>query len=165
MTKEDREHSPPGHGELIRLARKARNWSPETAAARLPFPYSGSSWRHIEAGSRGTGAKRVTVTGRPPVVAAMAYAVGVTSDRLEEHNPEAAEILRELERKATQTPLAPDVLNTAPAHVVRMIETALEDVDPTDRPALLRELAADYESVSRRKRRQDGAPSRPRHAG
>ncbi|MGW6292423.1 helix-turn-helix domain-containing protein [Streptomyces sp. NPDC055058] len=164
MAMEDQEHSPPGHGTLIRLAREAKGWSPETAAAHMPYKFSGSSWRNTEAGYRGRGAKRISVPGKPATVAAMAHTVGVTADRLEEHNPEAAEILREIERQETQSATLPDTLSSAPPHVRRMIEAALEDVDPADRPELLRELAADYEAVSRRRPRPD-QPRRPRHAG
>jgi transcriptional regulator with XRE-family HTH domain len=163
---EDHEHSPPGHGALIRLAREAKGWSPETAAARMPYKFSGSSWRNIEAGYRGAGAKRIAVPGKAATVAAMARTVGVTADRLAEHNSEAAEILREMERQeARQSPAIPETLQAAPPHVRRMIDAALEDVDPADRAELLRELAVDYEAISRRRGGHAGQPRRPRHAG
>nr|WP_119589242.1 helix-turn-helix domain-containing protein [Streptomyces scabiei] len=159
----DQDHSPPGHGVLIKLAREAQGISPETAAARMPFKFSGSSWRHVEAGYRGAGAKRVEVPGKPSTVAAMARTVGVTAERMQEHNPAVAEILREMERQ--QAPTIPDVLREAPPHVRRMIDAALEDVEPEDVPELLREIAADYEAIARRRARKAAGPQHPRHAG
>ncbi|MFB7596952.1 hypothetical protein [Streptomyces sp. NPDC056160] len=165
MKEEDQEHSPPSYGALIRLAREAQGISPETAAARMPYQFSGSSWRQIEAGYRGRGANRKPVTGKASTVAAMASTVGITSDRLEEHHPEAAEVLREMERQKSQTSPLPDALTSAPPHVRRMIEVALEDVDPRDRAELLRELAVDYEAVTKRPTRKTSPPQRGRHAG
>ncbi|MFI0576205.1 hypothetical protein [Streptomyces tendae] len=166
MKRVDQDHSPPRHGLLIKLAREAQGISPETAAGRMPFKFSGASWRQIEAGYRGAGEKRVAVPGKPATVANMARTVGVTADRLAEHNPEAGEILREIERQeAQQAPAIPEALRTAPAHVRRMIDAALEDVDPEDRAELLRELAVDYEAIGRRRTRDTGQPHRPRHAG
>jgi len=162
----DREHGPPGHGALIKLAREAQGISPETAAARMPFKFSGSSWRHVEAGYRGAGAKRVDVPGKPSTVAAMARTVGVSAERMQEHNPAAAEILREMERQQDrQSPPLPEALRTAPPHVRRMIDAALEDVDEEDVPELLREIAADYEATVRRRTRKASGPQHPRHAG
>ncbi|MFF9310166.1 helix-turn-helix domain-containing protein [Streptomyces sp. NPDC014748] len=166
MTEEDQGHSPPGYGALIRLAREAQGISPETAAARMPYQFSGSSWRQIEAGFRGRGAKRKPVPGKASTVAAMARTVGLTADRLQEHHPEAAAILREMERQeAQQASHAPEAPQATPPHVRRMIEAALEDVDPRDRPELLRELAADYDAVVQRRARNTGRHQRPRHAG
>lgn len=162
MKEVDRDHSPPGHGALIRLAREAKGWSPEVAASHMPYKFSGGSWRQIEAGYRGSGTNRRPVPGKPSTVAAMARTVGVTADRMHEHNTEAATIMREMELQASAMPAA---LTAAPPHVRRMIEAALEDVDPADRPDLLRELAADYEAVIRRRASQTGQPRRPRHAG
>ncbi|MCX3059614.1 hypothetical protein [Streptomyces beihaiensis] len=157
--------SPPGYGTLIRIAREAKGWSPETAAANMPFRFSGSSWRQIEAGYRGSGEKRKRVPGKASTVAAMARTVGITSDRLEEHHREAAAILREMEHQdAQRAPAMPEVLQSAPAHVRRMIDAALEDVDPEDRATVLREMAADYEAVMAQRARMRG-PQRPRHAG
>lgn len=164
MKTEDQDHSPPAHGALIRLAREAQGISPETAAARMPFKFSGASWRQIEAGYRGAGAKRTPVPGKPATVAAMARTVGVSADRLAEHNAEAGEILREIERQEQQA-VMPEALRAAPPHVRRMIDAALEDVDPADRAELLRELAADYEAIGKRRARNATDPSRPRHAG
>ncbi|MEU3899805.1 helix-turn-helix transcriptional regulator [Streptomyces sp. NPDC045251] len=166
MKTEDQDHSPPGHGTLIRLAREARGWSPEVAASHMPFKFSGGSWRQIEAGYRGAGAKRTPVPGKPATVANMAHTVGVTGERLAEHNHEAGAILKEIERQeAQQAPAMPEALRAAPPHVRRMIDAALEDVDPEDRAELLRELAADYEAIGKRRARNAGDPNRPRHAG
>jgi hypothetical protein len=166
MEMEDQEHGPPAYGTLIKIAREAEGISPETAAARMPHKFSGSSWRQIEAGWRGTGDNRKRVPGRASTVAAMARTVGITSDRLSEHHPEAAVILREMELKeARRAPQMPEVLRTAPAHVRRMIDAALEDVDPEDVPGLLREMAADYEAVMKRRIQETASPQRPRHAG
>lgn len=161
----DQDHSPPGYGQLIRVAREAQGISPETAAARMPFQFSGSSWRNVESGYRGAGKKRVAVAGKPGVVAAMARTVGVTADRLEEHHPQAAAVLREMELQDAQASAMPDALNAAPPHVRRLIEAALVDVDPDNRAVLLRELAADYEAVTKRRDRNTGQHQRPRHAG
>lgn len=147
---QEHDHGPPGYGQLIKIAREAKGMSPEVAAAQMPYKFSGSSWRQIEAGYRGTGAKRKAATGKPATVAAMAHTVGITADRLREHHPEAATVLREMERQSSpqQAPV-PEVLRAVPAHVRRMIEAALVDVDPDDRPGLLREMAADYETFTK----------------
>jgi len=168
MKEEDQDLSPPtpGYGALIKLAREAQGISPETAAARMPYPFSGSSWRQIEAGYRGRGANRKAVPGRASTVAAMARTVGVTADRLTDHHVEAAAVLREMERQEAQrSPVMPEALRSAPPHVRRLIEAALEDVDPRDRPELLRELAADYEATEKRRARNPGQQQRSRHAG
>lgn len=163
------DHGPPGYGQLIRLAREAKGWSPETAAAHMPYKFSGSSWRQVEAGYRGSGANRRPVPGRASTVAAMASTVGVTSDRLVEHHREAAAVLREMElQEARQAQQMPEALRAAPAHVRRMIEAALEDVDPADRASVLRDMAADYEAALRRSVGKAGPsrnPQRPRHTG
>lgn len=165
MAKTEQDHGPPPYAALIRVAREAKGWSPETAAANMPFPFSGSSWRQIEAGFRGRGENRKPVTTKPSTLAAMARTVGITADRLQEHHADAAEVLREMERQEARQAPMPDVLRTAPAHVRRMIDAALEDVDPEDIPAVLREMAADYEAVLKRRARRGGEPRRPRHAG
>ncbi|MFJ9114415.1 hypothetical protein ACIRJO_02580 [Streptomyces sp. NPDC102394] len=156
---------PPAYGALIKLAREAKGWSPETAAKRMPYDFSGSSWRQIEAGYRGSGANRKRVPGKPSTVAAMAHTVGITSERLTEHHHEAAEVLREMERQdAQQAPAMPEALRNVPAHVKRMIDAALEDVDPRDVPEVLRQMAADYETVQAQRQRLSG-PQRPRRTG
>lgn len=166
MKEEDQDHGPPAYGALIRVAREAKGWSPETAAASMPFKFSGSSWRQIEAGYRGRGLNRKPVPGKPSTVAAMARTVGITADRLQEHHQEAAAVLREMElQEARQQPPLPEALHSAPPHVRRMIEAALEDVDPQDRADVLREMAADYEAVTKRRARRSPQPQRPRHIG
>ena len=167
--KEEQDQGPPGYGTLIKIAREAKGLSPESAAAQMPFKYSGSSWRQVEVGYRGAGAKRVKVTGRAATVAAMARTVGITADRLQEHHQEAAAILREMERQDTlHTPEpASDItalLESVPPHVRRMIDAALTDVDPQDRPALLREMAADYETLTKSRTRGAGK-QQPRRTG
>ncbi|WP_406168994.1 hypothetical protein [Streptomyces sp. NBC_00996] len=160
---EEQDQGPPGYGALIKLAREAKGWSPETAAANMPFKFSGSSWRQIEAGYRGKDRKPVST--KPSTLAAMARTVGMTADRLQEHHAEAAAILREMERQgAEQAPPMPEVLRTAPPHVRRMIQAALEDVDPEDRADVLREMAADYEAAMRRRARK-GDSQQPRRTG
>ncbi|WP_158692788.1 helix-turn-helix domain-containing protein [Streptomyces roseochromogenus] len=162
---------PPPEATLIRIAREARGWSPEHAAARMTTKYSGSSWRQMEAGYRGRDRKPVKV--KAPVLAAMAFTVGVTPDRLEEvGRKDAAAILREVERQEAQVSAQgeqpsemPPALRAAPPHVRRMIDAALEDVDPEDRADVLREMAADYETVRKRRTWTARDPQRPRHAG
>lgn len=165
MTSPEQDHGPPGYGTLIKLAREAKGWSPETAAKHMPYDFSGSSWRQIEAGYRGRGATRRRVPGKASTVAAMARTVGITADRMTDHHPEAAEILREMERQeAQQAPAMPEALRNVPAHVKRMIDAALEDVDPQDVPEVLRQMAADYEAVQAQRQRLSG-PQRPRRTG
>ncbi|MEV6791326.1 hypothetical protein AB0M87_04840 [Streptomyces sp. NPDC051320] len=162
---DDQDLSPPGYGALIRLAREAQGISPETAAARMPYKFSGSSWRQIEAGYRGRGANRKRVPGKPSTVAAMARTVAITAGRLQEHYPDAAAILREMERQeAEQAPAIPEVLRSSPPHVRRMIDAALEDVDPQDRADVLREMAADYEAITAGRARRAGQQP-PRRTG
>ncbi|WP_326804886.1 helix-turn-helix domain-containing protein [Streptomyces sp. NBC_01788] len=159
----EQDQSPPGYGTLIKIAREAQGLSPEVAASHMPFKFSGSSWRQIEAGYRGR--ERKPVGTKPATLAAMARTVGLTADRLREHHPEAAAVLREMElQHAQQSPPIPEALHAAPPHVRRMIEAALEDVEPADRAELLRDLAADYEAVTRRRARTSGHPT-PRRTG
>lgn len=164
MKEEERDHSPPSYTALIRLAREAKGWSPEVAASHMPFRFSGSSWRQIEAGFRGRDRKPVST--KPSTLAAMAKTVGVSAERLQEHHADAAAILKEMELQDAQAqgPM-PEVLRTAPKHVRRMIDAALEDVDPRDRADVLREMAADYEAVMQHRARQPGGPQRPRRTG
>lgn len=166
----EQDHGPPGYGALIKVAREARGMSPETAAGHMPYKFSGSSWRQIEAGYRGSGANRKPVPGKASTVAAMARTVGITADRLQGHHPDAAAILKEMEHQEAQQREAqrnamPEALRSAPPHVRRMIEAALEDVDPEDRADVLREMAADYEAVMRQRARKTHGPQRPRNAG
>jgi transcriptional regulator with XRE-family HTH domain len=167
MKMEDQDHGPPpGYGTLIKVAREAQGLSPESAAAKMPFRFSGSTWRQIEAGYRGRGANRRPVSTKASTLAAMARTVGLTADRLEEHHREAAAVLREMElQNAQQSPPMPAALSTAPPHVRRMIEAALEDVDPADRAEVLRELAADYEAVKKRNTGHMDQSGISRHAG
>lgn len=165
MTTAEQDHGPPAYGTLIRRAREVKGWSPETAAKNMPYSFSGSSWRNIEAGYRGSGAKRMRVPGRPSTVAAMSHTVGITADRLAEHHREASEVLREMERQeAEKTAAMPDALRNVPPHVKRMIDAALQDVHPEDVPEVLRQMAADYEAVQAQRRRRSG-PGRPRRTG
>ncbi|MFC5635910.1 hypothetical protein [Streptomyces bullii] len=143
----------------------AKGISPEAAAAQMRIKFSGSRWRQIEAGYRKDLAKEVEA--KPEVLAHMALVVDVTADRLENAGrPDAAVILREIQAQdAQRTPSMPEALSAAPPHVRRMIEAALEDVDPDDRADVLRQMAADYEAVMKRRAREGGQPQRPRHAG
>lgn len=150
---------------LIQTARMAKGISPETAAARMQIKFSGSRWRQIEAGYRKDLGREVVA--KPEVLAHMALVVSITPERLEKAGrTDAAIVLREIQgQDAEQAPAMPEVLRAAPPHVRRMIEAALEDVDPQDRAELLREIAADYEAVVRHRTRRPDQPQRPRHAG
>lgn len=166
MTTGDQDHGPPSYGALIKVAREAQGISPETAAGRMPARFSGSSWRQIEAGWRGRGDARKRVPGKPSTVAAMAHTVGITAERLAPHYPEAGAILKEMELQEAQqrAQAMPEALRTAPPRVRRMIDLALEEIPAEERPEVLRELAADYEAVMRRRQRGTD-PQRPRRIG
>ena len=73
--------TPPPEAELVRLAREAQRISPETAAARAETQLSGSRWRQIEAGWRKD--TKTVVIAKAATLAHMAYAVGVSPERLE----------------------------------------------------------------------------------
>ncbi|MGW0574806.1 hypothetical protein ACWD25_02320 [Streptomyces sp. NPDC002920] len=159
MTEQD--PGPPPGMDLVQIARKARSLSPESAAQLMPYKFSGTSWRHYEAGYRGQ--DRKPVVAKPETLAAMARTVGITADRMEERNPQAAVIMREMELQ--HAPALPDALRSAPAHVSRMIDAALEDVEPEDRAEVLRKMAADYEAVQRRRARRGRTEPPPRQTG
>ncbi|MER5909523.1 hypothetical protein ABT124_03205 [Streptomyces sp. NPDC001982] len=143
----------------------AKGISPEIAAARMRIKFSGSRWRQIEAGYRKD--LRREVVARPEVLAHMALVVGVSAERLEKADrADAAGILREIQaQEAEVSPPLPEALRAAPPHVRRMIEAALEDVDPEDRADVLREMAADYEAVMARRGTNPDNPGRPRRVG
>ncbi|MEU1596145.1 hypothetical protein ABZ468_25630 [Streptomyces sp. NPDC005708] len=140
----------------------AKGFSPEVAAARMQIKFSGSRWRQIEAGYRKD--LRREVVAKPEVLAHMALIVGVTPERLERADRgDAAAVLREIQAQVA-APM-PDALREAPPHVRRMIDAALEDVDPRDRATVLRQMASDYEAVTKHRPGKPDDPQRPRHAG
>ncbi|MFD1656927.1 hypothetical protein ACFSL4_01430 [Streptomyces caeni] len=166
MVTAEQDHGPPSYATLIRRAREAQGMSPETAASHMPFKFSGSSWRQIEAGYRGSGTNRKPVSTKPSTLAAMAHTVGITADRLQEHHAEAAAILRERElQQAQQAPAMQETLRRLSDKERRIILAALEDVDLEDQPALLRELADDIEALRKRRARRAGRSQDPRRAG
>lgn len=75
---------------LIRRARQALGLSPERIVERLSrVTMSGRNWRQIEDGRAAP----------DETIAHMAYVADVDADQLAEARPEAAEILREIERQ------------------------------------------------------------------
>lgn len=85
--------SQPPYGELLENARTRARLSRREAARRSGI--SDNWWRAVVSGSQNNGAP---AHGSPETVAAMARAVGVNPDQLEQAgNPDAAEVLREIE--------------------------------------------------------------------
>src|SRR5690242_5612167 len=87
----------PAEALLIRRARQALGLSPERIVERLTrVKMSSRNWRLIEDGR----------TAPDDTIAHMAHAAEVDPDRLAEARPEAAEILREIQRQeaTTETP-------------------------------------------------------------
>ena len=93
----------PPEAVLIRRARLASKLSPEDAAPQTGV-IKARRWRQIEDGAAGGRPTR----GEDDVIAHMAAVVGVTPDQLTEAGrSEAAEILREIERRRALT-VVPD---------------------------------------------------------
>ncbi|MEW2570457.1 hypothetical protein [Streptomyces sp. NPDC047070] len=102
MTSTQAEIQPPPEAALIRMARLARGLSPEKAADQTPIRLGGARWRHIE---RGFEPKRPPKAVRAPdtTLAHMAHVVGVSPERLVEvGRPEAAAVLREIQRQESE---------------------------------------------------------------
>ncbi|WDO09893.1 helix-turn-helix domain-containing protein [Streptomyces murinus] len=141
---------PPPEATLIRLAREASGLSPETAAARMEIKFSGSRWRQIEKGHRRD--SDTAVVAPHPTLAHMAWALGITSDRLAETGRhEAADILREMER--SKAPAQPASVETAPLAELeewqqKVILNALDERPRSarEKALLLRTLAAQIEA-------------------
>ncbi|MFF8412909.1 helix-turn-helix domain-containing protein [Streptomyces omiyaensis] len=98
--------TPPPEAALLRLAREAAGLSPEVAASRMAGKFSGSRWRQIEAGYRRD--TNTAVVAKPPTLAQMAHALGITPERLEATGRgDAAVILREIEATSAPQPAPP----------------------------------------------------------
>lgn len=162
--------APPPEAALLRLAREAAGLSPETAAARTTVQLGGSRWRQIEAGYRGGRTKPpVLVVAQDRTLAHMAYAVGISPERLAQvDRAGAAEILREIERSAdiAHAPPAPPAQKPPrapqpyPDLRARIIATALDGLTPEEAELLL-------EEELRRRRRDQLPPDQgdSRHTG
>lgn len=111
----------PPHGALIEEAREKARLSRREAARRAGI--SGNWWKFVVTGYQG----ETPVRGGAETVARMARVVGLSPERLESdgQRPDAAEILREIERRA-----AADTAATGR----QLAEAAAEDDD-------LREIA------------------------
>lgn len=120
--------TPPPEAELVRLAREAQRISPETAAARAETQLSGSRWRQIEAGWRKD--TKTVVIAKAATLAHMAYAVGVSPERLEAAGRnDAAEVLREvLRQEAAQQPDLTDPHERAIAEMTGIDEDTRRDM-------------------------------------
>lgn len=88
---------PPPEATLIRLARKAAGIKAPAAAEVAGI--SAARWSQVETGYESRLGRYKPVRARDSTLAHMAYAVGVTAERLEETGrPDAAEVLREILR-------------------------------------------------------------------
>ncbi|MFF7966687.1 helix-turn-helix domain-containing protein [Streptomyces sp. NPDC007903] len=138
----------PPEATLIRLAREAAGLSAETAAGRMNISFSGSRWRQIEKGGRGSGATWTPVVAPAGTLAHMCRLLGIDSARLAETGrTDAAEILREMERADARTPEpAPTVAPLArlESWQQQVILNALDERPRSDKEKalLLRMLAA-----------------------
>jgi len=160
---------PPPEADLIRLARQARGLSPEEAAERTPVRIGGFRWRQIENGYKGKAGASPPVKAPDKTLAHMAHTVGVTSARLAEHRPGAAEILREIEiQHIARTDALPDPLSRLGADRQRIILDMIADLPAEDRAPALRRLAERVEGGELDPPDQPSAPpvrameSRPR---
>lgn len=120
------EAAPPAEAQLIRRAREARGLSPEEAAKRLLMSMTGRRWRQLEKGiDSGTG-KATAMS--DPVLAHMAYAVGVSADQLVGiGKDEASAILQEILRQQAAAPDPAEVAAEIPPYV------NLDDLEPWER--------------------------------
>jgi hypothetical protein len=134
--------TPPPEADLIRLARQARGLSPEEAADQTPVRIKGFRWRQIENGYKGRPGASDPVRAPDKTLAHMAHTVGVTSARLEEHRPEAARILREIEiQHVERSGSLPDPLGKLTAERQRIILDMIAELPAADRAPALRRLA------------------------
>lgn len=122
---------PPPEAVLIRLVREAAGLK-LPAVARLAG-ISKARWSQIETGYETRGGGHRQVKGRAVTIAHMAYAVGLTPERLETEGerPDAAAVLREILHHPQPTPPALEVVHSgesqqAPADAVQGI---LDDPD------------------------------------
>jgi hypothetical protein len=84
---------------LIRRARQALGLSPEKIVKNLTrITMSSRNWRLIEDGR----------SAPDETIAHMAYVVAIDADQLAESRPEAAEILREIQRQGSRSELIDD---------------------------------------------------------
>lgn len=89
------EKNVPAEALLIRRARQALGLSPERIVERLKrVKMTGRNWRLVESGRAAP----------DDTIAHMAYVAGVDAAQLAEARPEAAEILREIQRQEAQAP-------------------------------------------------------------
>ncbi|MCI3240233.1 hypothetical protein [Streptomyces spinosisporus] len=138
---------PPPEADLIRLARQARGLSPEEAADRTPVRIKGFRWRQIEKGWKGKPGESDRVIGPDKTIAHMSHTVGVTSARLAEHRPKAAEILREIEIQSIErSDNLPDPLGNLTAERQRIILEMVAELAVEDRAPALRRLAERLEA-------------------
>lgn len=97
---------PPPEAVLIRLVRQAAHLSIAAAAERAGI--STARWTQIEQGYETRGGERKPAWAPPDTLAHMAAAVGVSADRLETEGkrPDAAAVLREMQRQPDTPPVA-----------------------------------------------------------
>ena len=97
---------PPPEAELIRLVREAAHIT--TAEAAVAAGMSKSRWSQIESGYETRGEDFKEVRGKRDTIAHMAHVVGIGPERLEEAGrPDAAEVLREIQRQEAAAVLPP----------------------------------------------------------
>jgi hypothetical protein len=137
---------PPPEADLIRLARQARGLSPEEAADMTPVRIKGFRWRQIEKGYKGKPGASERVKAPDKTLAHMAHTVGVTSARLAEYRPQAAEILREIEIQNIGSGTLPDPLAQLTSERQRIILDMIADLPAEDRAPALRRLAERVEA-------------------
>ncbi|MFR0354109.1 hypothetical protein [Streptomyces sediminimaris] len=154
---------PPPEADLIRLARQARGLSPEEAADRTPVRIKGFRWRQIEKGWKGKPGASDPAKAPDKTLAHMAHTVGVSSARLAEHRPEAAEILREIEIQSVErSDSLPDPLSSLTPERQRIILDMIRELPPADRAPALRRLAERVEA-GELDRAEDPSGPRERH--
>lgn len=142
---------PPPEATLIRVARDATRMT--LAAAALRASMSPQRWSQIENGYQRRAGGCKAVVGPPAAIAHMAYAVGVTPERLEEvRRPDAAEILREILRREIP-PAAP--VPPAPGPRTPLERIASDPDLSDDLKAAFTELARRLEAAERRRGNDD----------
>lgn len=131
---------PPPEAVLIRIVREAAQISVADAANAAGI--SKSRWSQIENAYEARG----EVTGKPGIIAWMAWAVGLDRKRLGEYRPDAALVLDEILRRHGPRE---DIDNDGPLARI----AATEGLDPEDAEAFIK-LAREMRAVRLRAQRR-----------
>ncbi len=123
-------------GILIRRAREAAGITvPEAAQAA---GISKARWTQVETGYETRQGAARPVRAKPGTIARMAHAVGISPERMETEGtrPDAAEVLREIERQEPRPSAVPAGEPPVPGTVERVVRALLPSLPPEHRDVI-----------------------------